>query len=126
MLKAVENNAVRWLQIRLLCDPVRAQLKPSRASTGGMLPVNMCGPAVKVASDWSVQHTPPQAPPPLPLFLRQKVIQAERMLPSKQWRKDGEETRREGGTQSRVNEREKKAMDLGYWKENFDKTNFWL
>lgn len=44
-LETVKNKTVRWLQLRLLRYPVRALLPPSWASTGGMLPVNMCGPA---------------------------------------------------------------------------------
>lgn len=32
------------------------------ASTGGMLPVNMCGPPPMAASDWPALHTPPRDP----------------------------------------------------------------
>lgn len=62
MLKTVQNTAVKWLQIQLLRNPVRVWRRPSAASTGGMLPVNMCGPAAQTSCHWSGKHTPPQAP----------------------------------------------------------------
>lgn len=67
-LETVKNTAVSRLQLRLPMCPVRGWHPPNAASTGGMLPVNMCGPAAQAGCNWSVQHTPPQAPtaPPPP------------------------------------------------------------
>lgn len=62
VLKIVENTTVSRLQLQQHRIPVRRQLQPSRAFTGGMLPVNMCGPVPTSRCNWLVQHTPPQAP----------------------------------------------------------------
>lgn len=66
--KPVEKHDPSVTPVRLLGAPVRAFPRPSGASTGGMLPVNMCGPAARAGCDWSGQHTPPQAStaPPSP------------------------------------------------------------
>ncbi|CAB1460566.1 unnamed protein product [Pleuronectes platessa] len=48
----------RGLQLRLLRRPVRVRLPPSRGSTGGMLPVNMCGPVSSAARNASREDAP--------------------------------------------------------------------
>lgn len=118
MSKTVENTNAEWLQFRLPGIPVQMWLRPRRAFTGGMLPVNMCGPVIKAGCNWPLQHTPPQAPT-APRLLRQKVKQAGRMLHSKQWRKDGGGEGEGGG--SVEGKKEKRSSD--FRKENLDQTH---
>lgn len=98
----------------LLSDPVRRLFRPSRASTGGALPVNMCGPVAEAGCNWTPQHTPPQTPT-APSFAA-KGGKCNRGGCSIQNNDARMERKQEGRAKRR---RGKKRGNLGFRKENF-------
>lgn len=122
VLKIVGNATVSRLQPRQLRTPVRRQLQPSRAFTGGMLPVNMCGPVPTARCNWLVQHTPPQAPtaphsPPTEGNVSREDAPFKTMTQG--WREN-----EKGGGVLVEGKTGKRSLDLG--KENLDQTGFML
>lgn len=95
------------------------------ASTGGMLPVNMCGPPTTAASDWPALHTPPRDPNRFPFSLPGRglgarvggkgggrSIQNNDARVEEEEREEGRKKKKKGGEAGPAGGKEKKGGSL--------------